>query len=613
MKYLMPEERKNLPIDVFGYPNNRSFPITDLSHAIMAVLLFHEIPVHCRPRAANLINRIFEREDFYVDKSTVAITFRPYAVVPPPGKLVIHSLRGYDELFDVQYYIDGMSDITLVNGMVSREEDQIVIADFLSRVAEYVCDSWYMRLPSPEKPTLLDDMEILDLLAIKDLFHPTHENTFVSWTSADGSFRSEEKLRRVRDKRRVHEVLRAGLDLIEDRIKDVNVQDKMRGIFNTYARLLGFPNIQMSKKELDAFVGDTTLGVLMDLAPYDNGDIRPSMYRIEDGRTYGTETFEQTLQHVYGDILYLTRRAVKACVKSKRFEDAGYYTDDQYPIAGQAVELRCIADVFSRVMDGHISPVYLLKRDGAPTIPLVIHKNVLYSVIGKMTSGRGDGVYTVKYLLARLCGDETRTFPIGEDIENVVRCLKSEMSQMDSIFHRKIKIRLIVAKMNDEYYQAQSELVFHNIMMNARTGDVYLHHMSDATSFEARVYNINKEFKIVSQGKDIAAAKELACELLTMRCEQYLCDPQLNPAWSEEISKMIGRRDVSVIDRNQIEILFCTIVDFVRMYEPGFNLFQYYMDAGYNKVFYSIQQVPPLVIRRLANVIKPTVPRYTPV
>ena len=613
MKYLMPEERKNLPIDVFGYPNDRSFPITDLSHAIMAVLLFHEIPVHCRPRAANLINRIFEREDFYVDKSTVAITFRPYAVVPPPGKLVIHSLRGYDELFDVQYYIDGMSDIVLVNGMVSREEDQIVIADFLSRVAEYVCDSWYMRLPSHEKPTLLDDMEILDLLAIKDLFHPTHENTFVSWTSADGSFRSEEKLRRVRDKRRVHEVLRAGLDLIEDRIKDVNVQDKMRGIFNTYARLLGFPNIQMSKKELDAFVGDTTLGVLMDLAPYDNGDIRPSMYRIEDGRTYGTETFEQTLQHVYGDILYLTRRAVKACVKSKRFEDAGYYTDDQYPIAGQAVELRCIADVFSRVMDGHISPVYLLKRDGAPTIPLVIHKNTLYSVIGKMTSGKADGVYTVKYLLARLCGDETRTFPIGENIENVVRCLKSEMSQMDSIFHRKIKIRLIVAKMNDEYYQAQSELVFQNIMMNARTGDVYLHHMSDATSFEARVYNINKEFKIVSQGKDIAAAKELACELLTMRCEQYLCDPQLNPAWSEEISKMIGRRDVSVIDRNQIEILFCTIVDFVRMYEPGFNLFQYYMDAGYNKVFYSIQQVPPLVIRRLANVIKPTVPRYRPV
>ena len=612
MKYLMPEERKDLPIDVFGYPNNRSFPITDLSHAIMAVLLFHEIPVHCRSRAANLINRIFEREDFYVDKSTVAITFRPYAVVPPPGKLVIHSLRGYDELFDAQYYIDGMSDITLVDGMVSRQEDQIIIADFLSKVAKYVCDSWYMRLPSPEKPTLLDDMEILDLLAIKDLFHPTHENTFVSWTSADGSFRSEEKLRRVRDKRRVHEILRAGLDLIEDRIKDVNVQRKMREVFNIYARLLGFPNIHMSKKELEAFVGDTTLGVLMDLAPYDNGDIRPSMYRIEYRTTYGGETIKQSLQHVYGDILYLTRRAVKACIKSKRFEEAQYYTDDQYPIA-ELVDMRFITDVFSRVTDGHMSQVFLVKRNGAPTIPVVIHKNVLYSVIGTMREKMGEDVYAAKYLLARLCGDESYRISIIEDGENVIRLLKSEMAQMDSILRRKIKIRVIVAKMNGTYIHAQGELAFQNIMMNAKTGDVYLHHMYDATSFMARVDNINKEFKAVSQGKDVAAAKELACELLTMRCEQYLCDPQANPAWSEEISKMIGRRDIPAIDRNHIEILLRTIVNFVRMYEPRFNLYQYYMNAGYNKAFYSIQQVPPLMIRRLANVIGPTDPRYTAV
>lgn len=610
MKYLMPEERKDLPIDLFGNLDNRSFPIVDLDHAIMAVLLFHEIPVRWRSRVANLINQTFARADYYVDKKTTAITFRPYAAPVPPGKEHrIHNLRGYDELFDAQSYIDGMSNIILVNGMVSRKEDQDIIAGFLSEVAIYVCDSWYMRLASPEKPTLLDDLEVLDLLAVKDLFTPWVEHGFVRWDSTDASMRSGDKIQHIRDKRRVHEVLRVGLDLIEDQIKDVNAQLKMREVFNTYARLLGFPSIQMSKKELDAFIGDTTLGVLMDLAPYDNGDLKPSMYRIEKSITYGTETIEQMLQHVYGDILYLTRRAVKACVKSKRFENARYYTDDQYPIA-EKTEMWCMIDVFSRITDIRRSQVYLIKRDGAPTIPVVLHEECLYAVIGKIMQGLGEGVYMAKYLLARLCGDESRTTSISK---NVIQLLKNEIAQMDTVLRRKIKIRVIVAKINSAYDRALSELAFPNITLDAKTGDVYLHHMWDATSFKARVENINKEFKMVSQGKDIALAKELACELLTIRCEQYLYDSQLNPAWSEEISKLIGRRDIPVIDRNHIEILLRTIVNFIRMYEPRFNLYQYYMNAGYNKAFYSIQQVPPIMIRRLANVIVPTVPQYTAV
>ena len=613
MKYLMPEERKDLPIDLFGNLDNRSFPIVDLDHAIMAVLLFHEIPVRWRSRVANLINQTFARADYYVDKKTTAITFRPYATPVPPGKeRLVRNLRGYDEMFDSQYYIEGMRNIILVNGMVSRREDQRIIAGFLAGVAGYVCDSWYMRLASPEKPTLLDDLEILDLLAVKDLFNPSAPNGFVRWGSPDASMRSGDKIQHIRDKRRVHEVLRAGLDLIEDQIKDVNAQIKMREIFNTYARLLGFPNIQMSKKELDAFIGDTTLGVLMDLAPYDNGEIRPSMYSIEYRTTYGDETAQQSLQHVYGDILYLTRRAVKACVKSKRFENARYYTDDQYPIAEQT-EMCIMTDVFSRVTSVRTSQIYLVKRDGAPTIPVVFHDGCLYSIIGKMTSMIGEGVYMAKYLLTRLCGDESDVDPIIYYGRNVVQLLKNEMAQMDSILRRKIKIRVIVAKMNNVYDQAQSDLAFQNIIMNARTGDVYLHHMGNASSFMVRVNTINKEFKAVSQGKDIAAAKELACELLTMRCEQYLCDPQVNPAWSEEISKMIGRRDIPSIERNHIETLLRTIVNFIRMHDHRFNLYNYYMDAGYNKAFYSIQQVPPIMIRQLANVIAPTDPKYTAV
>ena len=218
-----------------------------------------------------------------------------------------------------------------------------------------------------------------------------------------------------------------------------------------------------------------------------------------------------------------------------------------------------------------------------------------------------------KYLLTRLCGDESDVDPIIYYGQNVVQLLKNEMAQMDSVLHRKIKIRVIVAKMNNVYDQAQIDLAFQNIIMNARTGDVYLHHMGNASSFMARADKINREFKAVSQGKDIAAAKELACELLTMRCEQYLCDPQVNPAWSEEISKMIGRRDIPSIERNHIETLLRTIVNFIRMHDHRFNLYNYYMDAGYNKAFYSIQQVPPIMIRQLANVIAPTDPKYTAV
>src|SRR5574344_1580673 len=78
MAKLTSEQRKNLPEDVFGLPDERSYPMPDAEHVSSAIAYFGSCPTSKRKTLAANINRLAKKYGVKVNLSDHS-PFRPYA------------------------------------------------------------------------------------------------------------------------------------------------------------------------------------------------------------------------------------------------------------------------------------------------------------------------------------------------------------------------------------------------------------------------------------------------------------------------------------------------------------------------------------------------------
>lgn len=78
MAKLTSAQRKNLPADQFGLPEERAFPMPDEAHVRLAIAYFHTCPPNKRKELASNINRIAKSYNMKV-KLKKHSAFRPYA------------------------------------------------------------------------------------------------------------------------------------------------------------------------------------------------------------------------------------------------------------------------------------------------------------------------------------------------------------------------------------------------------------------------------------------------------------------------------------------------------------------------------------------------------